>query len=155
MPGWDQYQLHKLHSKLIVLQIPGLRTCAAATIITQLQFKRRVNTPALKLGFFCSSMRIWSLKDSSQLFLFITALIPGKTLQKVMHSSEVFLAENLRLVKEQIQHPVFSKFSSSLQRSDAVWKKKSRNQVFYSTSPNASDRLNKTASKTCFLLLGS
>jgi len=65
-------------------------------------------------------MRIWSLKDSSQLFLFITALIPGKTLQKVMHSSEVFLAENLRLVKEQIQHPVFSKFSSSLQRSDAI-----------------------------------
>lgn len=94
---WDQYQLHNLRSKLITLQITGLRTCAMVTIIAQLQFIQSVNAPALKLGFFCYSMGIRSLKYFSQLFLFITVLIPRRIPQKVMHSS-VFLAENLTAI---------------------------------------------------------
>lgn len=155
MPGWDQYQLHNLRSKLIALQIPGLRTCATTSIIPQLQFIRRVNAPALKLGFFCSFTGIWSLKDFSELFLFITVLIPRKTLQKAMHSSEVSLAENLTAIQRINPVPrLFKVQLLSAERSAAISKKKSRNRAFYSTRLIALDRLHKT-SKTCILLLGS
>lgn len=151
MPGWDEYQLHNLCSKLIALQIPVLRTCATVTIILQLQFIRRVNAPALKLGFFCSSVGIWSLKDFSQLFLFITVLIPGKTLQKAMYSSEVFLAENLTAIHGTNPVPCLFKVQLLSAEVSCNLKKEKQESSFLLNKPN----FLKTASKTCILLLGS
>lgn len=63
-----------------------------------------------KLGLSWSSMGIWSLKDFSQLFLFITVVIPrNNTLQQVMHSSKVFLAENLTAIHGTNAVPSLSK----------------------------------------------
>lgn len=73
-----------------------------------------------------------------------------------MHSSEIFLAENVTPIHRRNPGLNYSKFSSSLQWSATIWKKrKSKNPAFYLTSPTALHKLHKTLSKTHILLLGS
>lgn len=132
MSGWGQCQLHNLFFKLIGLQNLGLKTCTTVTILPQLQSIRRVNSSALKLVFFpqlCGDQIIKRFFSALPLIV-----IPRNIPQKVMHSSEIFLAENLTAIHRTNPGPSFSKFNSSLQWSATVWKNE-KNPTFYLTSP--------------------
>lgn len=91
----------------------------------------------IKLGPSWSSMGIWSLKDFSRLFLFITVVIPrNNTLQQVMHSSEVFLAENLTVIHGTNAVPSLSKAQLPSAEVSCNLKKDKQELSFLLNKPN-------------------